>query len=101
MTVPPDSGPALEPPIVSPEGLAEHYDEVVVADVRWYLDGRSGYDAYLNQRLPGAVFVDLDQCLSRAVSRGGPPSAPHPGRLRLGHEFAGHIQWGQGGRLRR
>ena len=61
-------GPALEPPIVSPEGLAEHYDEVVVADVRWYLDGRSGYDAYLNQRLPGAVFVDLDQCLS------GPPS---------------------------
>ena len=68
MTVPPDPGLAPEPPIVSPEWLAEHYDEVVVADVRWYLDGRSGLDAYLKQRLPGAVFVDLDRCLS------GPPS---------------------------
>jgi thiosulfate/3-mercaptopyruvate sulfurtransferase len=69
MTVPPDPGLAPGPPIVSPEWLAEHYDDVVVADVRWYLDGRSGYDAYLKQRLPGAVFVDLDRCLA------GPPSA--------------------------
>jgi thiosulfate/3-mercaptopyruvate sulfurtransferase len=68
MTVTPDPGLAPVPPIVSPEWLAEHYDEVVVADVRWYLDGRSGFDAYLKQRLPGAVFVDLDRCLS------GPPS---------------------------
>ncbi len=68
MTVPTDPGLAPGPPIVSPEWLAELYDEVVVADVRWYLDGRSGYDAYLKRRLPGAVFVDLDRCLS------GPPS---------------------------
>jgi thiosulfate/3-mercaptopyruvate sulfurtransferase len=47
--------------------LGQHYDDVVVADVRWYLDGRSGYDAYSQRHLPRAVFVDLDRCLS------GPP----------------------------
>jgi thiosulfate/3-mercaptopyruvate sulfurtransferase len=59
--------------VVSPEWLAEHYGEVVVADVRWYLDGRSGYDAYRGRHLPRAVFVDLDQCLA------GPPG-PQVGR---------------------
>lgn len=41
--------------------------EVVTADVRWYLDGRSGRDAYAAGHLPGAVFVDLDRWLA------GPP----------------------------
>jgi len=48
--------------------LAAHRDEVVVADVRWYLDGRSGLEAYIERHLPGAVFVDLDQCLSGSPS---------------------------------
>jgi thiosulfate/3-mercaptopyruvate sulfurtransferase len=61
------------PPLVPAAWLADHYAQVVVADVRWYLDGRSGYDAYLERHLPGAVFVDLDRCLS------GPP-APDKGR---------------------
>ncbi|HTT88765.1 MAG TPA: sulfurtransferase [Acidimicrobiales bacterium] len=63
------------PPVVAPEWLREHYDEVVVADVRWYLDGRSGYDAYLERHLPGAVFVDLDRCLAgpAAVEEGRHP----------------------------
>ncbi len=69
MIVESSSGAALGPPIVGPAWLAEHYDAVVVADVRWYLDGRSGYDAYVEQHLPDAVFVDLDRCLS------APPSA--------------------------
>ncbi len=56
-------------PVVDTTWLAEHRDEVVLADVRWYLDGRSGRQAYLERHLPGAVFVDLDRCLS------GPPSA--------------------------
>ncbi len=62
------SGGTLGPPIVGPAWLAEHYGEVVVADVRWYLDGRSGYDAYLKQHLPDAVFVDLDTCLAAPPS---------------------------------
>lgn len=51
-------------PVVSPEWLAEHRDEVVICDVRWYLDGRSGREAYDQGHLPGAVFVDLDTCLT-------------------------------------
>lgn len=37
---------------------------VVACDVRWYLDGRSGRDAYDAGHLPGAVFVDLDEDLT-------------------------------------
>jgi thiosulfate/3-mercaptopyruvate sulfurtransferase len=33
---------------------------VRVIDFRWYLDGRSGRDAYITGHIPGAVFVDLD-----------------------------------------
>lgn len=63
------------PPAVSPEWLAEHYDEVLVADVRWYLNGRSGYGAYLSRRLPRAIFVDLDRHLASAP---GPAVGRHP-----------------------
>lgn len=31
-----------------------------VVDFRWYLDGRSGRQAYRSGHIPGAVFVDLD-----------------------------------------
>jgi thiosulfate/3-mercaptopyruvate sulfurtransferase len=63
------TAPNPGPPIVGADWLAEHFDQVTVADVRWYLDGRSGYDAYLARHLPGAIFVDLDRYLS------GPPAA--------------------------
>ncbi|MFZ9627986.1 MAG: sulfurtransferase [Ilumatobacteraceae bacterium] len=33
---------------------------VVVADVRWYLDGRDGRAAFEAAHVPGAVWVDLD-----------------------------------------
>jgi thiosulfate/3-mercaptopyruvate sulfurtransferase len=36
----------------------------VVADVRWYLDGRDGRAAYEAGHLPGAVWVDLDRQLA-------------------------------------
>jgi thiosulfate/3-mercaptopyruvate sulfurtransferase len=42
-------------------------DGPVVADVRWYLDGRSGRAAYESGHIPGAVFIDLDRWLA------GPP----------------------------
>lgn len=45
------------------------------ADVRWYLDGRSGRAAYEAGHIPGAVFVDLDTMLAGAASRS---SGRHP-----------------------
>ena len=66
-------------PIIHVADLEQLSDTVVVCDVRWYLDGRSGSDAYRAGHIPGAVFVDLDAHLA------GPPSAavgrhplPHP-----------------------
>jgi thiosulfate/3-mercaptopyruvate sulfurtransferase len=44
--------------------LANHLDEVVVADVRWYLDGRSGRAAFEAGHVPSAIYVDLDADLS-------------------------------------
>jgi thiosulfate/3-mercaptopyruvate sulfurtransferase len=54
----------LPGPLVSADWLAAHLDDVVIADVRWYLDGRSGRAAYETGHLPGARFVDLDRDLS-------------------------------------
>ena len=51
-------------PFVDMEWLEEHRDEVVPADCRWYLDGRSGRAAYEAGHLPGAVFVDLEEALT-------------------------------------
>lgn len=47
----------------------------VLADVRWYLDGRSGRDAYEQGHLPGAVFADLDRSLA---AEPGPAVGRHP-----------------------
>jgi thiosulfate/3-mercaptopyruvate sulfurtransferase len=51
-------------PFVNADWLRQHRAEVVLADVRWYLDGRSGREAYEAGHIPGAVFVDLDAVLS-------------------------------------
>ncbi|MBM3799450.1 MAG: sulfurtransferase [Actinobacteria bacterium] len=37
---------------------------IVVADVRWYLDGRDGRAAFEAGHVPGAVFVDIDHHLA-------------------------------------
>ena len=50
-------------PVVNFEWWQRHPD-VILADVRWYLDGRSGLAAYEAGHLRGAVFVDLDGWLS-------------------------------------
>jgi thiosulfate/3-mercaptopyruvate sulfurtransferase len=66
-------------PLVSAEWLAEHLDEVRVVDVRWYLDGRSGRDAYLSGHLPGAVWLDVDTDLSApATAAAGRHPLPTP-----------------------
>jgi thiosulfate/3-mercaptopyruvate sulfurtransferase len=71
--VPTVESDAVIPPVVPPEWLAAHRGSVVLADVRWYLDGRSGRAAYEEGHLPGAVFVDLDRWLAG-------PSSPEAGR---------------------
>lgn len=63
------------PPIVSIDDLVE-YPDAVLADVRWYLDGRSGRAAYEAGHLPGAVFVDLEHDLS--TSTRAPEAGRHP-----------------------
>lgn len=64
-------------PVVNPAWLDRHGADanVALADVRWYLDGRSGRAAYEGGHLPGAVFVDLERWLS---GEGGAPVGRHP-----------------------
>jgi thiosulfate/3-mercaptopyruvate sulfurtransferase len=63
--------PTVLPPVVDAGWVTRRLGSVVLADVRWYLDGRSGYAAYLEGHLPGAVWVDVDLDLS------APPSGPY------------------------
>ena len=50
-------------PVVDSSFLLSH-PHAVVADVRWYLDGRSGHDAFRAGHLPGAIWIDLEAHLS-------------------------------------
>jgi len=52
-------------PFVDIDWVEAHRAEVVLADCRWYMDGRSGSAAYEDGHVPGAVFVDLDTALTR------------------------------------
>jgi thiosulfate/3-mercaptopyruvate sulfurtransferase len=56
---------AVIAPFVDIDWVEAHRAELVLADCRWYLDGRSGRDAYEAGHVPGAVFVDLDTALTR------------------------------------
>src|SRR2546427_8088840 len=49
-------------PLVDAGWLHEHVDDhgVKVIDFRWYLKGRNGRDEYVRGRIPGAVFVNLE-----------------------------------------
>src|SRR3954452_10296367 len=62
-------------PFVDAGWVRERVDGLVLADVRWYLDGRSARAAYDAGHLPGAVFVDLDRWLA---AHGGPAQGRHP-----------------------
>ena len=46
-------------------GLLTGPRPVVVADVRWYLDGRDGRAAHDACHLPGAIWIDLEAHLTR------------------------------------
>jgi thiosulfate/3-mercaptopyruvate sulfurtransferase len=72
--------------LVSARWLHDHLadQDLRILDVRWYLDGRSGRDAYQRGHIPGAVWCDLDTDLSGAVEGRG----RHPLPERAGFEQA-------------
>lgn len=73
------SEPVVFPPFARVEELDDLPGRVVLADMRWYLDGRSGRAAYEGGHLPGAVFVDLDRWLTGpATLEGGRNPLPAP-----------------------
>jgi len=56
-------------------GAGNSAGNLVIVDTRWYLDGRSGSEAYAAAHLPDAVFVDLDAWLAGQPS---PAAGRHP-----------------------
>jgi thiosulfate/3-mercaptopyruvate sulfurtransferase len=82
---PADGGGRLKS-LVSGDWLVDHLADVRVVDVRWYLDGRSGHEAYLRGHIPGAVWLDIDNELSD-------PATPEDGRhpLPSPERFAGAL----------
>lgn len=77
------------PPVVDQSWLEAH-PEAVVADVRSYLDGRSGAEAYRKGHIPGAVFIALDVVLAEPASRElGRHPLPTPARFAAGLGAAG------------
>jgi thiosulfate/3-mercaptopyruvate sulfurtransferase len=68
------------PPFVPSGWVEQRLGEVVLADVRWSLDGTEGPATYRERHLPGAVFVDLDEVLSDAgrPAVAGTPRGRHP-----------------------
>jgi thiosulfate/3-mercaptopyruvate sulfurtransferase len=80
-----DQNPVIEP-FVDAGWLRAHRDEVVLADVRFYLNGRSGRAAYEAGHIPGAVYVELDSVLSEPHEddRHGRHPLPTPERFAAG-----------------
>lgn len=73
------------PVFVEPAWLERHRAEVVLVDVRWYLDGRSGERAYEQGHLPGAVYLELDDVLCEPPSdRAGRHPLASPERFAAG-----------------
>ena len=85
-----------------PSSSAAH-PEAVLADVRWYLDGRDGRAAFEAGHIPGAVWVDLDHQLAgaRSTRNRGPPPISDARELRRSDGLAGHRQRHGRGCLRR
>jgi thiosulfate/3-mercaptopyruvate sulfurtransferase len=72
-------------PFVDIVWLKAHRSDVLLADVRWYLDERSGRAAYEAGHIPGAVFVELGEVLADPPSdRGGRHPLPSPERFAAG-----------------
>jgi thiosulfate/3-mercaptopyruvate sulfurtransferase len=68
------------PPFVDADFVRAHPD-AVLADVRWYLDGRDGRQAFEAGHIPGAIWVDLDHQLAATehLDTDGRHPFPSPG----------------------
>lgn len=71
----------LPGPLVSPEWLTDHLDQVRLVDVRWAMGDGPKRDEYLAGHLPGAVFADLDVDLSDPPGERGRHPLPTPERF--------------------
>lgn len=71
-------------PFVPASWWQEHRRDCVTADMRWYLDGRSGAGAYARGHLAGAVWVDLDRWLAGAAGARGRHPLPSPEQFAAG-----------------
>ena len=74
---------ALQPrPLVTAAWLhaeqQKNPQELVIADVRWYLGSARGHDAYRAGHIPGACFVDLDVDLAARPGESRPGRHPLP-----------------------
>lgn len=77
-------------PIVDVAWWQAHRADVLTADVRFYLDGRSARAAYDRGHLPGAVFVDLERWLTEhGTPADGRHPLPSPARFAEGMAAAG------------
>ncbi|HZU39666.1 MAG TPA: sulfurtransferase [Solirubrobacteraceae bacterium] len=76
--------PTAIPPFVDVAWAQAHRGDLVLADVRFYLDGRSGRAAYEAGHIPGAVFVDLDTVLSARPGLAGRHPLPDPTEFAAG-----------------
>ena len=98
-----DEALTMLPPFVSRAWLEEHADEVFVADVRWYLDGRSGREAHEAGHLP-ALGLRRPRRVARRARRARPRVAtPCPTRsvFAMGMGALGIGDGDDRGRLRR
>jgi thiosulfate/3-mercaptopyruvate sulfurtransferase len=75
-------------PLVSAAWLRDRLEQVRVVDVRWYLDGRRGRDAWLAGHVPGAVYLDVDADLSGPKGPGRPGRHPLPSPADLARSLA-------------
>jgi thiosulfate/3-mercaptopyruvate sulfurtransferase len=67
-------------PFVDVDFIEHRLTDIVIADVRWYADGRSGHEAYAAGHIPGAIFVDLEWRLTgHGITDGGRHPLPDPG----------------------
>ncbi len=72
---------SLPGPLVSSSWLDQHLGapNLVVCDVRWYVDGKSGEAAFEAGHIPGAVWINLDHDLAGTKGLGpGRHPLPHP-----------------------
>jgi thiosulfate/3-mercaptopyruvate sulfurtransferase len=67
-------------PLVTADWLAGRLGDphTVIADVRWYLQGKRGMGEYRAGHLPGAHFIDVDRDLSALPGPGRPGRHPLP-----------------------